>query len=84
MLLRSIVKRFSHIPFHPNKSKCYENIHKLNYLIEYNKEIKNILQSYHEPLKIIYVSNIMFGILNIYFYIFIFQNNPSLNCFYIK
>jgi hypothetical protein len=70
MLLRSIVKRFSHISTQPNKSKCYENIHKLNYLIEDAKEIKNILQSYHEPLKIIYISNIMFGIVNIYFYIF--------------
>jgi hypothetical protein len=74
MIPRYIIKRFCHShtqTFIPNhKSKCYENIHKLNYLIEDAKEIKYILQSYHEPLKIIYIGNIMFGIVNIYFYIF--------------
>jgi hypothetical protein len=68
MLSRFIIKRFSHIHTSSpqNISKCYENIHKLNYLREDVNEIKNILQSYHEPLKVLYVSNVMFGIINMF------------------
>lgn len=63
---RLIMKRFSHIhtPTHTlnhtfnHKSTCYENIHKINNLREDVNEIKNILHSYHEPIKVIYVANI--------------------------
>ncbi len=73
MIPRYIIKRFCHShtqTFIPNhKSKCYENIHKLNQLREELNEIKNILYSYNEPFKILYVSNIMFGVINMLFYI---------------
>jgi hypothetical protein len=63
MLPRLLIKRFSHIhtPSYTltHKSNCYENIHKLNNLREDVNEIKNILQSYHEPFKILYITNIM-------------------------
>lgn len=42
-----------------NKSKCYENIHKVNYLREDVNEIKNILISYNEPLKLLYITNMI-------------------------
>jgi hypothetical protein len=73
MISRYIIKRFCNThtqTFIPNhKSKCYENIHKLNNLREDVNEIKNILYSYNEPFKILYVSNIMFGVINMLFYI---------------
>jgi hypothetical protein len=73
MIPRYIIKRFCHShtqTFIPNhKSKCYENIHKLNQLREELNEIKNILYSYNEPFKILYISNIMFGLINMLFYI---------------
>jgi len=63
MLPRSIIKRFSHIHTpnftHTHTSKCYENIHKLNSLREDVNEIKHMLHSYHEPFKILYITNIM-------------------------
>jgi len=63
MIPRYIIKRFCHThtqTFIPNhKSKCYENIHKLNQLREELNEIKNILYSYHEPFKILYITNVM-------------------------
>ena len=63
MLSRSILKRFCHahspslIPNH--KSKCYENTHHLVYLRQDITEMKNILYSYNEPLKFMYVANIV-------------------------
>jgi hypothetical protein len=63
MLPRLLIKRFSHIhtpTYTPiNKSTCYENIHKLNNLREDVNEIKNMLHSYQEPFKILYITNVM-------------------------
>ena len=66
MLIRSIIKRFSHThspPIIPNhKSKCYENTHHLVYLRQDITEMKDILESYHQPLKLMYfASGITFG-----------------------
>ena len=72
MLSRFIIKRFCHThtqTFIPNhKSKCYENIHKVNKLSEDVNEIKNILYSYHEPFKILYITNVItfFGAILVY------------------
>ena len=66
MLTRSILKRFCHThspSLIPNyKSKCYENTHHLVYLRQDITEIKNILECYHQPLKLMYfASGITFG-----------------------
>lgn len=61
MLPRFIIKRFCHSHSHSpiTKSKCYENMHKLNCLREDVNEVKNMLYSYNEPVRIMYVANIV-------------------------
>jgi hypothetical protein len=60
MLPRFILKRFCHststTPI--TKSKCYENTHHLYYLRQDINELKNMLYSYNEPVRIMYFANI--------------------------
>ncbi len=55
MINRFLLKRFSNS--YSLKSKCYENIHKIDSLREELNEIKTSIYSFNEPLKIIYISN---------------------------
>jgi len=55
MLPRFIIKRYCHSH---GRSKCYENIHKVDLMRQELNEIKELVKHYHEPLKIIYFSSI--------------------------
>ena len=56
MLSRLIIKRFcnSH-----GRTKCYENIHKVNSLRQDVNEIKEILKDFERPLMVIYSSSVL-------------------------
>jgi|UniRef100_A0A6C0DGN8 hypothetical protein len=57
MLKRILINRCLH---HANsKTKCYENIHKLDHIREELNEIKEIVKSYDERLTISYTTNII-------------------------
>ena len=51
MLSRIIVKRYCHSH---GRSKCYENVHKLDSIRQDINEIKEIMKSSHEAMNIIY------------------------------
>jgi hypothetical protein len=57
MLPRYIMKRYCNTHTNIHKSKCYENTHHLFYLRQDINEIKNILYSYNEPIRIMYFTN---------------------------
>jgi hypothetical protein len=56
MFSRLPIKRFCHTH---SRSKCYENIHKLNSLKQDVNELKEIIKELHEPLRIIYCSSVV-------------------------
>jgi len=55
MLSRFIIKRYCHSH---GRSKCYENIHKIDSMRQELNEIKETLRSYHEPFIVIYGTSI--------------------------
>jgi len=56
MFSRFVIKRCYNI--NP-KSKCYENIHKLDSLKQDISEMKEIIKSYNEPVKVVYLTSII-------------------------
>ena len=56
MLSRLIIKRYCHSH---GKSKCYENMHKLELLRQYVNELKSILKDFEQPLTTIYTSSVL-------------------------
>ena len=59
MLSRFIIKRYCHSH---GRTKCYENIHKLESLRQDVNEIKNFLKAVEQPLVVIYTSSILSAI----------------------
>jgi hypothetical protein len=57
MLKRVLINRCLHHA--TSKTKCYENIHKLDHIREELYEIKEIVKSYNERLTISYTTNII-------------------------
>lgn len=57
MLRHIINKRYLHNI--KSKSTCYENIHKLNHLIEEVHEMKEIIKDYNKQLAFSYTTNII-------------------------
>ena len=66
MLSRLVIKRYCHSH---GRSKCYENIHKIDSMRQEINEMKEIIKYYHEPLKIIYFTSVtsLVGILSLVF-----------------
>jgi hypothetical protein len=56
MLSRLIIKRFCHSH---GKTKCYENIHKIESVRKELNEIKEFLQVLEKPLRVIYTSSVL-------------------------
>ena len=59
MFSRILIKRYCHSH---GRSKCYENIHKLESLRQDVNEIKNFLKAVEQPLVVIYTSSILSAI----------------------
>jgi hypothetical protein len=59
MLSRFIIKRYCHSH---GRTKCYENIHKLESLRQDVNEIKNFFKTVEQPLVVIYTSSILSAI----------------------
>ena len=59
MLSRFIIKRYCHSH---GRTKCYENIHKLESLRQDVNEIKEFLKAVEQPLVVIYTSSILSAI----------------------
>lgn len=55
MLSRFIIKRYCHSH---GRSKCYENIHKIDSMRKELNEIKEIINHYHEPFVVIYGTSV--------------------------
>jgi hypothetical protein len=55
MLSRLIIKRFCHTHI---RSKCYENIHKIDSLKLDVHELKESIKDFRQPISTIYVFNI--------------------------
>ena len=67
MLSRFVIKRYCHSH---GRTKCYENIHKIDSMRQELNEIKEIIKHVHdEPLKVIYFTSItsLLGILSLVF-----------------
>jgi len=66
MLSRFVIKRYCHSH---GRTKCYENIDKIDSMRHELNEIKEIIKHVHEPLKIIYFTGItsLVGILSLVF-----------------
>ena len=66
MLSRFVIKRYCHSH---GRTKCYENIHKIDSMRKELDEIKELTRNYHEPLKVIYFTSItsLVGILSLVF-----------------
>jgi hypothetical protein len=64
MLSRFIIKRYCHSH---GRTKCYENIHKIDSMRQELNEIKEVIKNYHEPLVVIYSTSIisLVGILSL-------------------
>jgi len=64
MLSRFIIKRSCHSH---GRTKCYENIHKIDSMRQELNEIKEVIKHYHEPLRIIYFTSItsLIGIISL-------------------
>ena len=56
MLSRNIIKRYCHSHA---RSKCYENIHKIDSMRQELNELKEIIKELHEPIRIIYCSGVV-------------------------
>jgi hypothetical protein len=56
MLSRFVIKRYCHSN---GRTKCYENLHKIDSMRQELNEIKETIKYYHEPLKIIYCTSII-------------------------
>lgn len=56
MLSRLIIKRYCHTH---GRSKCYENIHKIDSMRQELNEIKEILYSIHKPIVVIYAASVI-------------------------
>jgi hypothetical protein len=56
MLSRLVIKRFCHTH---TRSKCYENIHKIDSLRRDVNEIKENLKDFEKPLMVIYSSSVL-------------------------
>jgi hypothetical protein len=59
MLSRFIIKRYCHSH---GRTKCYENIHKLESLRQDVNEIKEFLKAVEQPLGVIYTSSVLTAI----------------------
>jgi hypothetical protein len=55
MLSRIILKRYCHSH---GRSKCYENIHKIDSMRQELNEIKEILYAIHKPMVVMYAASI--------------------------
>jgi hypothetical protein len=55
MLSRLVIKRFCHTH---TRSKCYENIHKLNSLKLDVHELKEFIKDFRQPIVTIYVTSV--------------------------
>lgn len=55
MLSRVLIKRMCHTH---SRSKCYENIHKLDSLRQDVNEVKQLVHAFHQPLQVIYFINV--------------------------
>jgi hypothetical protein len=64
MLSRFVIKRYCHSH---GRTKCYENIHKIDSMRQELNEIKEVIKNYHEPLVVIYSTSIisLVGILSL-------------------
>ena len=64
MLSRFVIKRYCHSH---GRSKCYENVHKIDSMRQELNELKEVIKHHHEPLKIIYFTSItsLIGILSL-------------------
>jgi len=56
MFSRFIIKRYCHSH---GRSKCYENIHKINSMRQELYEIKEILDAIHKPIVVIYAASVV-------------------------
>ena len=56
MISRLIIKRYCHSH---GRSKCYENIHKIDVLRQEVNELKEMLRHYEQPLTVIYQCSIV-------------------------
>ena len=56
MLSRFVIKRYCHSH---GRSKCYENIHKIDSMRQELNEIKEILHAIHKPIVVIYTASVM-------------------------
>jgi hypothetical protein len=56
MLSRIIIKRYCHSH---GRSKCYENIHKIDSIRQELNEIKEIVHAIHKPIVVIYTASLM-------------------------
>jgi len=56
MLSRFVIKRYCHSH---GRSKCYENIHKIDSMRQELNEIKEILHAIHKPIMVIYAASVM-------------------------
>jgi hypothetical protein len=59
MLSRFIIKRYCHSH---GRTKCYENIHKLESLRQDVNEIKDFFKAVEQPLVVIYTSSVLSAI----------------------
>ena len=66
MISRILIKRYCHSH---GRSKCYENIHKLDSLRQELNEIKEIVRYYEQPIRVIYFTSLvsLTGILGLTF-----------------
>jgi hypothetical protein len=55
MLSRIILKRYCHSH---GRSKCYENIHKIDSMRQELNEIKEILHAIHKPMVVMYAASV--------------------------
>ena len=66
MLSRFVIKRYCHSH---GRSKCYENIHKIDSMRQEINEMKEIIKHNNEPLKVIYFTSItsLVGVVSLLF-----------------
>ena len=66
MVSRFVIKRYCHSNV---RSKCYENIHKIDSMRQELNEMKEIIKHNNEPLKVIYFTSItsLVGIVSLLF-----------------
>jgi len=56
MLSRIIIKRYCHSH---GRSKCYENVHKIDSMRQELNEIKEVVHAIHKPIVVIYTASLM-------------------------